>query len=604
MKVFYDSDCLLHNPPYEILDGKQTPYHESPSRINIIRNVLAREPEKFQISDTLNDDLDLKKWTSTVHQPEYLDYLETAYDTWVSDGGDEIGVFPETFPHVSFVSKRPLDAKSLSPIARAGLYCFDLSSPITKETFKAILASLKVTLNAAKTLPFLNPKEGVFALCRPPGHHSAPSLSGGYCFCNNIAVAARFLQSLNLKQTKVAILDIDYHHGNGTQAIFYNDPTVFYVSLHAEGDYPYFSGFVSETGEGKGEGFNLNIPLPRGTTSNKEYFEALTKAVNHIEDYDPVYLLVSLGVDTHEEDPISDFKISTEGYLEIGRIISSVKKPELFVLEGGYHLESIGQNGGHKGQDDDSVEEEDGGKLSSSYWTMHSDYSGCAERDRGSTAKVLKHYTPSFPYPPYDILDGRQTPYHESPSRINIVRNVLAQEPEKFQISDTLDNGLDLKKWILTVHEPDYFDYLETAYDSWISDGGHESGVFPGAFLHVSLLSKKPLAATRMSPIARAGLYCFGLSAPITKDTLKSTLTSLRVTLTAAEELPSLELAQGVFALCQPPGHHAGPSLSGGYCFINNIAVAAQFLQSLNSNKSKVAILDIDYHHGNGSYLL
>ncbi|PAV22577.1 acetylpolyamine aminohydrolase [Pyrrhoderma noxium] len=344
MKVFYHLDCLLHNPPTEILDGKPVPYLESPSRITIIKSTLQEEPSYFDITDKLDDDLDLKKWVLTVHENAYLDYLEKGYDDWIADGGDETGIFPETFPHISLLRRGNLIPENLSSIAKAGLYCFDLSSPITRTTFQSIMASLRVTLTSANHVQ--NNQESAFALCRPPGHHSMPSLCGGYCFLNNVAIATRFLQgqiNCNTK-TKIAILDIDYHHGNGTQEIFYEDPSVLYVSIHANNDYPYFTGAAKEEGEKEGKGFNHNFPLPRVSTGDDAYCKTLTRAVGIIMNFNPSYLVVSLGVDTHAEDPICEFNLSTEGYIQIGRIISTTRRPTLFVLEGGYHLESLGHN--------------------------------------------------------------------------------------------------------------------------------------------------------------------------------------------------------------------------------------------------------------------
>jgi len=135
-------------------------------------------------------------------------------------------------------------------------------------------------------------------------------------------------------QCKISVLDIDYHHGNGTQAVFYEDPSVLYVSLHAENDYPYFTGSAEERGSGKGDGFNANFPLQKGSTGDEEYCSALSQAIQHIEIFGPAYLVVSLGVDTYEHDPITDFKVTTGGYIRIGEMIASLKKPTLFVMEG------------------------------------------------------------------------------------------------------------------------------------------------------------------------------------------------------------------------------------------------------------------------------
>ncbi|KAI0249508.1 hypothetical protein BJV78DRAFT_663335 [Lactifluus subvellereus] len=198
---------------------------------------------------------------------------------------------------------------------------------------------------AAASGPY-GPKTGVFALCRPPGHHAGTSLCGGYCFINNVAVAARFLQSLSpgpVERLPIAILDIDYHHGNGTQEIFYSDPSILYVSLHAEGDYPYFTGALTENGMGDGVNTNFNYPLPRGT-QDSNYCTALLKAVENIRGFDPAYLLLSLGVDTFVDDPISDFKLSHSCYSFIGQAIADLGKPTLFVMEGGYHMETLGMN--------------------------------------------------------------------------------------------------------------------------------------------------------------------------------------------------------------------------------------------------------------------
>lgn len=217
-------------------------------------------------------------------------------------------------------------------------------------TYYSVIASVGVALSAARELAIISgpygPKIGVFALCRPPGHHAGTSLSGGYCFINNVAVAARFLQGFNQRPTEkvtIAILDVDYHHGNGTQEIFYSDPSVLYVSLHAEGDYPYFTGSTTEKGIDNGVNTNINYPLPRGT-QDSDYCAALSNAFRDIKRFDPGFLLLSLGVDTFADDPISDFKLSHSCYTQIGRVVADLGKATLFVMEGGYHMETIRKN--------------------------------------------------------------------------------------------------------------------------------------------------------------------------------------------------------------------------------------------------------------------
>ncbi|KAI0305038.1 hypothetical protein BC826DRAFT_1089142 [Russula brevipes] len=335
MKVFWDPDCLLHDPPYEILSGDKSPYFESPARLQSIKKELEQHPSLFSFESASSSStdsesesgLDITRYVEMVHSREYLSYLSNAYENWVQSGGDPDAVLPETFPHPKLLPG-PIQgqAGTLSTVAQAGYYCFDLSAPITQTTYSSVIASVGVALSAAQELATASrphgAKTGVFALCRPPGHHAGTSLCGGYCFVNNVAVAARFLQCLNPEPAKtlpIAILDIDYHHGNGTQEIFYSDPSVLYVSLHAENDYPSayyyppaidFTGAVTEKGTGEGMNTNLNYPLPQGT-QDSDYCTALLKAAEDIRRFDP-----GLGVDTFADDPIN-----------LGR-------PTLFIMEG------------------------------------------------------------------------------------------------------------------------------------------------------------------------------------------------------------------------------------------------------------------------------
>jgi acetoin utilization deacetylase AcuC-like enzyme len=183
----------------------------------------------------------------------------------------------------------------------------------------------------------------VFSLCRPPGHHAAADLIGGYCYLNNVAIAAQNL--LDEGANKIAILDIDYHHGNGTQSIFYDRSDVLFVSIHGDPaqEYPYFLGRADETGSGKGKGFNANFPL-RWQSSAKLWFAALADSLQRIANYAPDYLLISLGVDTFIDDPISEFLLRSDDYLTVGSRIAELGLPMQFILEGGYAVEAIGTN--------------------------------------------------------------------------------------------------------------------------------------------------------------------------------------------------------------------------------------------------------------------
>jgi acetoin utilization deacetylase AcuC-like enzyme len=214
--------------------------------------------------------------------------------------------------------------------------------PFVEGTWEAIQASCDVALTGRKALS-AGGERAVFSICRPPGHHAGPSLAGGYCYVNNVAVAAQACRDDGA--AKVAILDVDYHHGNGTQAIFYDRDDVLFVSLHGHPDqeYPYFAGYAEETGSGAGEGFNVNDPMPWGTGWG-DYAQALERGIAKVRDYKPDVLLVSLGVDTYKEDPISYFKLDCDDYLVMGEMIAGLDLPTLFVMEGGYAVEEIGVN--------------------------------------------------------------------------------------------------------------------------------------------------------------------------------------------------------------------------------------------------------------------
>lgn len=331
-----------HDPPFEILDGRVTPYFELPRRVTIISEALAaagfaapEAPRPFGVGPAL-----------AVHDRDYVAYLEGAYASWVAAGRPPEAVMPCTFPLPG------LRAGSRSPQGMAGRYTFDLSAPITAGTFAAALGSAEAALTGAALL--LEGERAAYALCRPPGHHAAPAMAGGYCYLNNAAIAAHHLATAErganreywgMRPAVVAVLDIDFHHGNGTQAIFYERSDVFFVSLHGDPDreYPYFLGFADECGARAGEGYNLNLPLPEGV-DDAGYLAALETALEAIAGYGASYLVVSAGLDTYDGDPLGDFKLTTPGFARIGARIAQLGLPTLFVQEGGYAIDDLGRN--------------------------------------------------------------------------------------------------------------------------------------------------------------------------------------------------------------------------------------------------------------------
>jgi acetoin utilization deacetylase AcuC-like enzyme len=289
-----------------------------------------------------------------VHDPDYVGFLRSAYDDSAAYFGEAGPVFAWTF------AGRHAARKPRGFMGRKGYYAFGHSTPILAGTWEAAYWSAQCALTAAdlvrdaeRTSPAV-----AYALCRPPGHHAAADLYGGYCYLNNAAIAARSLQQPPLPATqehgeryrggeavKVAILDVDYHHGNGTQIVFYSDPTVLYCSLHAHPDeeYPYYWGDVDERGKGAGRGTNRNWPLPRGT-GEQAYLVALEEALAFVGEFSPDYLVVSVGFDTIEGDPDGGFRLTTGSLSKIGQRIAALGLPTVLIQEGGYLLERLGES--------------------------------------------------------------------------------------------------------------------------------------------------------------------------------------------------------------------------------------------------------------------
>jgi acetoin utilization deacetylase AcuC-like enzyme len=331
MITVFSKDHLLRSPRTELYGGELIRPHESPERAQIVlHEVQARrlgqviEPVSFGAAPRLR-----------VHDAGFLAFLETAWRAWVA-AGNRGEAIPDCWP-----ARRMRQRCPATIMGKLGYYAMAGETSISDGTWEAACAAADVALTAASYIK--DGARGAFALCRPPGHHAAHDLYGGYCFLNNAAIAAQFLRDAGAAH--VAILDVDFHHGNGTQDIFYDRSDVLYVSLHGDPaqSFPYFSGYADETGAGRGAGFNLNLPLPAGTEFGA-WQEALRSALKRIADFRADALIVSLGVDTFVEDPISFFRLQSADFLSYGRLLGSLGLPTLFVLEGGYAVEAIGVN--------------------------------------------------------------------------------------------------------------------------------------------------------------------------------------------------------------------------------------------------------------------
>ena len=308
------------------------PSPECPERANNIIEAIAaaglggmRAPVSFDTRKLM-----------TVHSPDYVEFLQAAWSSWQAAGMQAGNARAQTF-----VGGELRAAETRAIQGKLGRYAFDDSAPFVAGSWQAIRRSAEIALTGADIVKSM--RVHAFAACRPPGHHASRDCAGGYCYLNNSAIAAQAMLDAGLD--RIAVLDVDYHHGNGTQSIFYPRNDVLTLSLHADpaDEYPYFLGYSDEPGEGKGHGFNFNYPLPLGTKWPR-YRTALDDALGHIRGFAPKALVVSLGLDTFVNDPTTRFGIDTDDYRALGSAIATLDLPVLTVLEGGYALDAIGRN--------------------------------------------------------------------------------------------------------------------------------------------------------------------------------------------------------------------------------------------------------------------
>jgi acetoin utilization deacetylase AcuC-like enzyme len=326
VRLYFDDRQAGHAPAREFHNGEWVAYAETPARLaSILDRCGSVQPVRdFGIDPIL-----------AVHDGDYLAFLREAHASWLAAGreGDAIGY---TFP-VRGRRKLPL----MRIDAKLGAYAFDAATPIAERTWEAAYWSAQCALTALDDIAA--GARYAFALCRPPGHHAGADYLGGYCYLNNAAIAARRAGALGLGP--VAVLDVDYHHGNGTQDIFLRDPGVFFASIHADPatDYPFYWGHADECGEGEGIGSTLNLPLPRGTGWDA-YAPALGAALEAIAQWGAAMLVVSFGADTFARDPISHFHLEQDDFAMLGAAIAARGLPTLVVMEGGYAIEELGAN--------------------------------------------------------------------------------------------------------------------------------------------------------------------------------------------------------------------------------------------------------------------
>jgi acetoin utilization deacetylase AcuC-like enzyme len=316
-----------HDPPYQLDDGRSVPVLDRPDRVSALLSGARQAGSEIRRADPI-DPIELR----AVHDPGMVVFLETAFDRWLAEGLTP-PLFPDSFGPPAGLRMHLAD---VSIRALAGYYCRDTCSPVVAGTWAAALDSAAIAVSAARLL--VGGGRHAYALCRPPGHHAARGNFSGFCYLNNAALAANRLRELG----RVAVVDLDFHHGNGTQDIFWSDPDVFYLSLHGfpGRHFPFFSGWPHERGGPGAEGTVLNKPLADRTTG-AEYVAQLADGLTRVTEFGPSSIVVSLGLDMAATDPVGTFQLSDSDLEQAGRMIGELGQPAVAIQEGGYDLERL-----------------------------------------------------------------------------------------------------------------------------------------------------------------------------------------------------------------------------------------------------------------------
>ncbi len=329
MKVVYNEAQKRHYPKNFVSSGVVTANPEQPERADrLLAGALAAGLEH---EPTVDQGL---APISAVHTPEYVEFLMSAHERWSHRPNASAEVIPNVHP----VRSRSGYPRSVD--GQAGYHMADTACPISAETWEAVRLSASTAVQATRLV--LAGASSAYALSRPPGHHAFADLAGGFCYVNNSGVAAQALRSVH---DRVAILDVDLHHGNGTQGVFYDRADVLTVSLHCDPArfYPFFWGYADERGEGAGDGYNMNLPLPRHSPDDV-FLEALDRGITRIRAYAPGALVIALGLDAYEGDPFGGLRVTTDGFARIAERIAGLSLPTVIVQEGGYLTDDLAKN--------------------------------------------------------------------------------------------------------------------------------------------------------------------------------------------------------------------------------------------------------------------
>jgi acetoin utilization deacetylase AcuC-like enzyme len=337
VKVFRSDEHRRHDPRVGIEQSQLMPAFEHAARAEVIAATLAADARFVTCAPQPHGLAPVE----AVHDAGLIRFLRDGWQEYQRACGPTADVMPDVFFRPALRRGMGEGREPESVLARLGWWCFETTTPLTAGTFTAACAAVDVALSAADAV--LAGDRYAYGLCRPPGHHATSSLYGGYCYFNNAAIVAAHV--VRATGSRVAVLDVDYHHGNGTQEIFYDRADVLYVSLHGDPAraYPWHTGHADETGTGRGAGANRNIPLP-ARLDDDGYLAALAQAVDAVAAFGPSLLVVSLGLDTFHRDPISDLALTEGGFERCGAAVAALGLPTLVLQEGGYDLATLGAN--------------------------------------------------------------------------------------------------------------------------------------------------------------------------------------------------------------------------------------------------------------------
>lgn len=333
MKVIYSEAHRQHYPRNFLVNGRQQANPEVPERADALLAAARGAGHETLASREYGAGP-----RAAVHTPAYLQFLERVHQRWQRIDVASEEVIPNIHPNGRGEASGA--GYPASAVGQAGYHMADSACPIAAGTWEAACASADCAVHAAEQV--LAGDGVAYALCRPPGHHAFADMAGGFCYLNNTAIAANHLRE---RAGRVAVLDVDLHHGNGTQGVFYRRSDVLTVSIHADPVrfYPFFWGYAQERGKGPGLGYNLNLPLPRGS-GDDVYLPALEAALACIRAYSPAVLVVALGLDAFEGDPLAGLRVTTRGFGRIAAAIATLRMPTVLIQEGGYLCDALGAN--------------------------------------------------------------------------------------------------------------------------------------------------------------------------------------------------------------------------------------------------------------------